>query len=89
MKPPYNGGGDTAGSEEVFDVAVEADSDAAEVLDPAEGSFDDIALFIECPVVFVLDFAVLAGRDNRLCPSLPEPFPQGRTVVSFIGDQFF
>ena len=71
MKPPYNGGGDTAGSKEVFDVAVEADGDATEVLDPAEGSFNDIALLIERPVIFVLDFPVLPGRDNRLSSSLP------------------
>ena len=89
MKPPDHSGGDTAGREEVFDVAVEADGDAAKVLDPAEGSFNDIALFIERPVVFVPDFPVLAGRDNRLCSSLPEPLPQGRTVISFISDQFF
>ena len=89
MKPPDNGGGDAAGSEEVFDIAVEADRDAAEVLDPAEGSFNDIALFIERPVVFILDFPVLPGWDNRLCTSLHEPFPQGRTVVSLVSNQFF
>ena len=89
MKPPDNGGGDAAGSEEVFDIAVEADRDAAEVLDPAEGSFNDIALFIERLIVFVLDFSVLSGRDNRLCTSLHEPFPQGHTVVSLVCNQLF
>lgn len=69
MKPPYNGSSDTDSGHEVFNVAVEADGDASEILDPAKGSFNDVALFIEDFIVFVLDFSVLPRWDNRLCSS--------------------
>ncbi len=50
MKPPYNGSSDTDSGHEVFNVAVEADGDASEILDPAKGSFNDVALFGSVPL---------------------------------------
>ena len=36
----------------------------------------------------ILDFAVLARRDDWLGATLGKPFAQGPAVISFVGDEF-
>lgn len=58
------------------------------VLETAEHALSDVALFVDGLVVFVLDFAVLARRNDGLGTARVEPFAQGLAVITFVGDKF-
>jgi hypothetical protein len=60
-------------------------SEAAEVFEAREASFDTIALFVEVFVVLALLFAVSFGRDNRNRAHGGHMLDDGIGVVAFIG----
>ena len=66
---------------------VVSEGDALEVLEAAEQAFDEVALFVERPVVAVLDFAVRARRDDGLGASCGQPLAQFGAVIAPVGDQ--
>lgn len=82
MQSPDDGGGGTDGADEAFDVAIEADGDAAPVLEAAEHALDDVTPLMDGSVVIMLDLAVLARRDDRLGASRLQPLTQDLTVVA-------
>lgn len=45
-------------------------------------------MFVDCAIVIVLDFAVLARWDDGLGAALIQPFAQGLAVIAFVGDEF-
>jgi len=58
------------------------------VLEATEHALNGVALLIDGLVVFVLDFAVLARRDDGLGTTLVEPLAQSLAVIVFVGDEF-
>lgn len=75
-------------SHEDSDVAIEAGSDAAPLLEGAEHALDDVARIVDDTVIIVLDVDVLAVWIDGLGAALDEPFAQLLAAVAFVGNQF-
>src|SRR5665647_1766916 len=88
LQPPDDCGGEADGSHEVFDVPIEAGCDASPIFEAAEHALDDVALLVDRAVIFVLDLAVLAGRNDGLGATLGQPFPQCLAIVPLVSDEF-
>ena len=70
-----------------MEISIEAGSDASPILEAAEHSLNDVALFVDGLVVIILGFAVFARWDDRLRAARFEPFSQGLAVVTLVGNQ--
>jgi hypothetical protein len=84
-EPEGDKGGERNGGEEVGCELVVTGGDAAEVLDPAEGVFDAVALPVAGLVVYDLALAVGAAGDDGHSPGLAQGPAQGVSVVSLVG----
>lgn len=71
----------------VCDVSVEAGGDAAEVLEPAEGALDDVAVEVDGFFTVGLELAVALRRDDRLDAARRQPVAQRGAIVTLVGDQ--
>lgn len=61
--------------------------DAAEVLEPAEEPFDDVALAVGDGVVAVRMLAVRLRRDDDVTAAVGKPVAQVAGIVGTVGDE--
>ena len=58
----------------------------APVLDPVEHTLDDVAGFVNVPVIFELNFSVLARRNTGFGTDLDQPVAQVVCIISSVCD---
>ena len=73
--------------EEVSAELVVSGGDAAEILEAAEGVFDQMTLLVAGFVVSDFAFAIGPARDHRNGSGFAKAFAQGVGVIAFVGDQ--
>ena len=64
LEPPGDGGGKDDGGEEVSGELIVASGDAPEVLEASEHALDQVALAIECAVVWYQRLAAMRGSGS-------------------------
>ena len=77
------------GSEEGGRVFCVAGGNASPAFEVEEGIFDQVAQFVEIPVVIALDFAVFPGRYDHLHVLFGGLFEDRVGVIPAIGQQMF
>jgi len=86
---PESDAADLDGGQEGSGVFGVAGGNAPPTLEVEEGIFDQMTQFVEIPVVFPLDFAVLPGRDHRRHALFSGLLKDRVGVVPAIGQQMF
>ena len=72
--------------EEGFGASEGPQTELSPIFQPVEHAFDDVPRFVECGVVFDLNFAVLSRRDARDCLGVCQPIAQMICVIAAICD---